>query len=436
MRLGLGFRTPPSVNSLFSDVPDKYTVRIVRTKNSILPLVNLTSTKSIVSTNHGSIVVIHMAGEDQIEDLAIPASRPLLIFNHNPKAGGGSILEVLREFKTQISCIKDKKEYGRCSAETWEQAFADDGAATSFVHVCEFCSTGRSDRVHGFIIGSIREPCSQYLSLWAFGSNGNGLFRHQFENDGKGFYGKSPPYFNTTSDKVRFQAWMKHPKVTGVVGDRVKQSYGESVLDSVDCWVFVEDFRRSLLNCLRLYEEQGGIVDWEAPLVEGLQQQQQQDPGKVNNVSDNGIRKASSKDDLTKASKNDPIGDPRSGHHGKCLPMFDDEVSKQVEEQNESFIYKLFGYEACCVPGSNFYPRIASSTAGKAGDASSLPSELLPTATSVGAMIAVTFLLTILLSIRKRLSRVTTTSTKKSAVELQCMLSNDYLVKKEENKVP
>ncbi len=283
------------------------------------------------------------------EDASIQDSRPLLIFNHNPKAGGGSILSVLRGIKSrELKCsripTKAERFGSACKAKDWEEAFSEEhgGVDTAFMHFREFARTTHFDRLHGFVIGSIREPCSQYLSLWSWGSLGNGAFRKE-EVTNPDLYGVSPPYFNTTADKDRFLTWMKDPLVVGSIGARIKDSYGESVLDTVDCWVFVENFRDSLLGCLRMYEDQGGIVDWEASEIAALLEQ------RGNTDDENKHRRA--------YVKNDYLGDPRSSHHGKCENMFDSEVARQVEEDTESFVYELFGYDGCCKPGTTFHPR-------------------------------------------------------------------------------
>jgi hypothetical protein len=42
--------------------------------------------------------------------------------------------------------------------------------------------------------------------------------------------------------------------------------------------------------------------------------------------------------------------------------MFDEETTKMVEDGKESFVYELFGYEGCCKPGTNFYPRTGTAS--------------------------------------------------------------------------
>ena len=76
----------------------------------------------------------------------IPASRPLLVFNHNPKAGGQSIKEHLKQAKTRtVHCTNNEREYG-CKPEVWEQALSGD-VNNTLVIVPEFSGSVPKDRV-------------------------------------------------------------------------------------------------------------------------------------------------------------------------------------------------------------------------------------------------------------------------------------------------
>ena len=320
-------------------------------------------------------------------------NRPLLIFNHNPKAGGGSILQVLRGFKTkEIKCKKGVYNVGvgtnqtqtisGCKAGQWDKINNNDNnndhenLNNTFVNMAEFATTTSDDRGRGFVIGSIREPCSHYVSLWSFGSIGNGRFRKS-KVRAEELYGISPPYFNTTEDIQRFRAWMKHKSVVGEVGRRVKASYGNDVVDSVDCWVFIENFRESLLHCLGEYEAQGGYVDWTASTVSSLLHLRKEEEEDTNNLHRRrGLRLLEQDDDEQQErhftpAKDDPLGDPRLKHHGSCGIFFDANTSQQVEslsvdgsDENgtENFIYQIFGYEGCCRPGNNYFARSSHSS--------------------------------------------------------------------------
>lgn len=273
--------------------------------------------------------------------IPIRASRPLLVFNHNPKAGGSSIKNYLQKFKNRtVLCKHDYNDYG-CPPEVWKKALDGDVDRTLVV-VQEYSGSVPTDRAHGFVIGNIREPCSQYLSLWSFGSKGGGAFVRSFKNR-TDLYGLHPP-FNSTSDKERFKNWMQHHEVKGIIQKRLIGSYGTDgtdIMDSVDCWVVLEDFEWTLWRCLRLYEDQGGFVDWKDPLIAKLPT-----PKTRNQI-----------------------------HHGKCRDMYDNEMATQIEEQSDPLIYDLFGYERCCASTTNFYSRVSIPTAGENISQFSLPFE-------------------------------------------------------------
>jgi hypothetical protein len=257
-------------------------------------------------------------------------SRPLLIFNHNPKAGGSSVLKVMQELKPNaVICKNDKMD--SCESHISKAAqFDKETVDKTFVYVREFRKTSIGDRRKGFIIGSIREPCSQYLSLWAYGSNDHGSLRIH-GNVSAELYGVDKPLFNTPSDKKRFWAWMRDPNVDGLIGNRTKDSYGESVFSSADCFVFAEDFTGTLLRCLRMYEDQGGFVDWKTQSVAAMLKEE---------------------GDPYKRRQNRRTTTQNKGSHGGCEEMFDEPTAKLVREGRESFIYESFGYEACCKAGT------------------------------------------------------------------------------------
>ena len=127
------------------------------------------------------------------------------------KKGGGSVLKTIRGFKTnEIQCRSgiNRKESG-CQLNQWNRinriislspsnlknknnsssvsSFSSnnnnntdtDTINNTFIHIGEFSRTTAQDKERGYIIGTIREPCSQYVSLWSFGSfNNNGAFRN------------------------------------------------------------------------------------------------------------------------------------------------------------------------------------------------------------------------------------------------------------------
>ncbi|OEU06752.1 hypothetical protein FRACYDRAFT_253530 [Fragilariopsis cylindrus CCMP1102] len=357
------------------------------------------------------------------------SSRPLLIFNHNPKAGGGSVLKTIRGFKTnEIQCRSGNRKESGCQPNQWDRinriisfssnlkdnnnnsslsSFSSnnnnnnttetDTINNTFIHIGEFSRTTAQDKERGYIIGTIREPCSQYVSLWSFGSFNNGAFRNYQVRDTE-LYGQSPPYFNTTEDIQRFHKWMNHPSVIGEIGRRVTVSYGNddddndndnnSIVNNVDCWVVVENFQQTLFDCLNRYENQGGYVDWTSTTLSQLKEKVQVQEEEENNNNNNshhhhhsrrhlggnsriqssrkfkrfynkGSKKRKNDHLKDDHSKDDPIGDPRKQHHASCHIFFatttttqndnDNYLIQQVmSPKNELFIYQQFGYDRCC----------------------------------------------------------------------------------------
>ena len=261
-----------------------------------------------------------------------PASRPLLVFKHNPKAGGGSIHEVLQQLKPNKLSHND----AQILIDTDE----------SFVEITEFERVSLRDKSHGFVISSIREPCDHYLSLWAFGSDGKGSLYHSANRMDHSWsvlaYGKDPPFFDSDRDIASFQNdWLRHDSIRGLITKRFLQSFGfasrskPNPPEAVDCWVFVDDFQASLVSCLQQFEDQGGSVNWNAPLLSAMVQELQDKEHGRKTVDCN---------------KNDPLNNVQLTHHSKCSTYFDNATAKLIQEGDESFIYDMFGYAGCCQP--------------------------------------------------------------------------------------
>ena len=258
--------------------------------------------------------------------------RPLLIFNHNPKAGGGTLLETFRGFK---------KECG----EKWRESSVN--TSSCFVNVREPQMSDLSDQMNGFVISSIREPCSHYLSLWSFGSAGNGTFHHDMTKNGYlagKMYGQDGPLFSTAADIDRFNVWLRTDEVFGTLQKRMVKSFGQGV-PAVDCWVFVEHFQTSFLHCLEMYERQGGWVDWNSKMVVDLAATvaKQSNGGQLNHSH---ARKLLDKQ--YRVNKNNITGNPQLGHHAPCNVYFNESTKKMVETGPESVIYRYFHYQSCC----------------------------------------------------------------------------------------
>ncbi|OEU23437.1 hypothetical protein FRACYDRAFT_233608 [Fragilariopsis cylindrus CCMP1102] len=340
----------------------------------------------------------HEHEHEKDDAIILPTSRPLLIFNHNPKAGGGSVLKIIRGFKiNEIKCkVALRNKYtgkinpSGCKSNQWDHISSISSSSTSslnntFINNGEFSRTTHQDKDRGYIIGTIREPCSQYVSLWSFGSLGHGQFRNQILPDTE-LYGTSPPYFNTTDDIQRFHKWMNHTLVIAEIGRRVNVSYGsddendsdnvanianvdldssnDNIVNNVDCWVVVENFQQTLFECLNRYEDQGGYVDWTSETLSQLKDEVEEEKQKQKQIEVNShhhyhhhLRGRSRELRYYTVTKDDPLGDPRSKHHASCGVFFaqnDDLVQQVMSPKSESFIYKQFGYDGCCNPGSSY----------------------------------------------------------------------------------
>jgi hypothetical protein len=86
--------------------------------------------------------------------------------------------------------------------------------------------------------------------------------------------------------------------------------------------VYVDDFEATLYSCLREYKMQGGLVDWDAPLLSKL-------PRK--------LQETNKKQNLEKCTKYDPIENPQLSHHSKCSTYYDNATTDLVQLSAESF---------------------------------------------------------------------------------------------------
>jgi len=226
--------------------------------------------------------------------VSMAKNRSNLLYLHLPKTGGSFIVDHL----------------GKAVQRTHLQVAPELSSA----------GVGRSSEA--FVIGSVREPCRQYLSLWAYGSRGQGAFHQAFirtlgEHEAARCYGvhtkrRIPSYVNSSADIKAFLQWMSHREVLGLQTQRMARMFGWS--PEVDCWVLtgsglIDDLKR----CLSRFEAQGGIVDWralEAQLIMTLQT-------------------------------------PRPQHVGECQEYFDTRLSNFIE-MRDAPIFSYFGLKGCC----------------------------------------------------------------------------------------
>ncbi len=217
----------------------------------------------------------------------------------------------------------------------------------SYWLITEFEPVTMQDQKKGFVISSIREPCSHILSLWSFGSARQGsLYRRMRKRDPdwtESAYGKDAPLFDSEEDIARFRdVWLKDWRIYGLTARRFRDSYGyvngNSPPDQVDCWIFVENFHQSLVSCLEQYESSGGYVNWDAPVLSKIVEQLR--------VERNNRRT------LQEYKKNNALGfgetNPQHSHHAECSKYFDNATAHEMETGPEKFIYKMFHYDGCC----------------------------------------------------------------------------------------
>ena len=159
----------------------------------------------------------------------------------NITIGGGTIRDIFKEIKPKM--LRKEEEMGMIK---------DEDVNKSYLLIPELTSVTMSDHDKGFVISSMREPCSHILSLWSFGSAGKGALYENLKGEDARWteraYGEDAPFFDTERDISAFRdVWMKHNSVKGTIGRRFKQLFDNGSIASasppeqVDCWVFVGD---------------------------------------------------------------------------------------------------------------------------------------------------------------------------------------------------
>jgi len=228
----------------------------------------------------------------------------------------------------------------------------------ALVYISEFNTAKSTFQRAGFVISSMREPCDQYLSLWAYGSSKQGALYNSYKQTqwSKAAYGKDAPKFDSPRDISTFrQVWLKSFRIRGIIGRRHSASYGVRSLRRlngrdhhstyhVDCWIFLDDYDATLYDCLRQYEAQGGLVNWNAPLlstlVRGLQEKIYSGRRRLQSINSTRI--------IVNYTKNDPLNNIQDDHHAKCSKYYDDQTAALVTNGTEKMIYEHFGYTGCC----------------------------------------------------------------------------------------
>jgi len=217
-----------------------------------------------------------------------------LLFDHLPKSGGTSVKKYLEVMIGKPVAHHPGKR--QLSDQQW-------------VLLTEFDSLLPAERNAFFTLGLIREPCSYYVSLWTFGSDGHGQMRHVLaQANHSDLYGRTSPYLD---DLDRFTRWLQMEK--GVLTRRLKQSYGNPVArGNVDCWMHTEHLVDDFNECMVQFRRQGG---WTRH--------------------------------TTLPTENQAIANPST--HVACDDYFNTERA-DIVMHSDAAIFREFGYPKCCHP--------------------------------------------------------------------------------------
>lgn len=212
------------------------------------------------------------------------SNRTRLVLKHYPKAGCTEAIAALKLAMPSVRVIREAQ------------------------------SVSERDQSTAFVIGMVREPCSCYVSLWAFGSSRphDGQFVRSFrseygaENFSR-YYGHTPPFVNA-ADVAHFVSWMRMPANRGVITARFLAMYSSH--PHVDCWITPADLLGSLHVCLMLFNQQGGSADL----------------SRLKTV-------------YTREN---------SSPHGPCSSYFDPQLAAEVVGGFDRSLYRAFGWDGCC----------------------------------------------------------------------------------------
>ena len=292
-----------------------------------------------------------------------PKKSSTLLFNHVPKTGGTFVKALLAAAiplanrAPPLYYCKEGYEptvhfgrfnhYRKCGKATSQCKKSKTGTCRWIRHEKE--AHALEDSVRAFTIAGIRNPCDYYLSLWAFGSDGEKSGFKDQNPDLLPLYGKTKPYTNP-EDLELFFRWLVNPKVRGLFTERVVgsvgwQPSGTMDLNAADCWLHSDHLLPTLRGCLRQFEAGGGKVNWEEfeKVVESYDNDDNNGKTKSKSNGDTlaqgaGIAgaKSGAKEDIRNASP-----------HGKCFEHYNATGIAAVMEADAA-IFKLFPFAKCC----------------------------------------------------------------------------------------
>ena len=226
-------------------------------------------------------------------------NRPHLLLKHFPKAGGSFARGVLSS-AVASSALTVRDEFATVGADDWRRHF---------------------------VIGLLREPCSYYISLFAFGSRHPtaGAFAREMravygKQAAKQTYGQTPPY-DGPDDVGRFRQWARRDEVRGAMFGRFLSEYGSEPF--VDCWANTANLSATLRSCVQEFVHQGGSVDWDAYAIAEREAHD--------------LRLGSSGEFGINASP-----------HSACGAYYDGDLARAVTLGFDAPVYSQFGFSGCC----------------------------------------------------------------------------------------
>lgn len=197
-----------------------------------------------------------------------------------------------------------------------------------------------------FYIGSIRNPCDYYVSLWASNAdNPNGQLRKELSNEKEGDRFFKVSESKTSEEDIKlFRDFVKHIQgETGVYTGRLASSYipdldlknytmrqvshekaqevqdklKEFTLSQIDCWVSTETLAEDMQDCMKMLAfQRDWPVDW------------------------------TSYNETAKTVSANP------SKHGKCKDYYDSQT-EWVVQHKDHIIFDKFLFNGCCdVPSS------------------------------------------------------------------------------------
>lgn len=160
-------------------------------------------------------------------------SRKHLLYNHLPKCGGTFTRALLPDLVPNVSLVEEFRR------STWED-----------------------QRTH-FVIASVRDPCSYYVSLFAFASRGFGAVAAMVRN--RDARAAREIFNNTRGPRAGFGKFLE--VAAGCFTLRVFRSLPGL---HVDCWMRTKELVDDLRVCLTRFEAQGGVLNkhWRKTLDE------------------------------------------------------------------------------------------------------------------------------------------------------------------------